>query len=231
MNLFYSEDFKGDNITFQDQELQHLKVLRLEIGEIIRVIDGKGNLYEAKLMELSKKMAKAKMLKKETIVQSNKYYLHLAIAPTKSNDRIEFFLEKAIELGVNEVSFLKTERTEKKHLKPERMAKILLASCKQSKCYTFPKLNFDIPFEEITKLQTQENKYICHCLEKEVAETTDSLKEGSYLILVGPEGDFSPAEIDIALGNKFVPLGLGESRLRTETAGIYVCAVLRSNNI
>jgi len=229
MNLFYSTNINDETIVFENQELQHLKVLRQELGNMLNVMDGKGNLYEAELIEINKKYATAKVVKKEYQQNKRTYYLHLAIAPTKNNDRIEFFLEKAIELGVDEISFIKTERTEKKNLKPERMQKILLSACKQSKCYHFPKLNFQIDYKQIVKHTEQENKYICHCLEKNDLQPKQNLNQGSFLILVGPEGDFSPKEIKQALENHFLPMDLGESRLRTETAGIYVCATFRNN--
>ena len=227
MNLFYSENITDQIIAFENSELQHLKVLRQEPGNTIMVLDGKGSLYESELIEIKKKTATAKVLKKSIVKKNRSYYLHVAIAPTKNNDRIEFFLEKAIELGVDEISFINTERTEKKNLKAERMQKILLSACKQSKCYHFPKLNFGVSYKEVIEHKEQDFKFICHCLDKE--NKPHQLTEGSFLVLVGPEGDFSPNEIDLALENHFLPMDLGDSRLRTETAGIYVCAVFRNN--
>ena len=229
MNLFYSNKITPENIAFDTAELQHLKVMRAEVGDTINVMDGKGNLYETQLLTIDKKLAIAKIINKENPDNDKPYQLHLAIAPTKSNDRIEFLLEKAIELGVDEISFLKTERTEKKFLKPERMHKVLLAACKQSICLNFPILNFDVPFKNIVEMESS-NKFICHCLDQDKKISLKEQKEGNFLILIGPEGDFSPKEIEIATKAGFQSLDLGKSRLRTETAGIYVCAALRNNN-
>ncbi|MBL4675635.1 MAG: RNA methyltransferase, partial [Mucilaginibacter sp.] len=150
--------------------------------------------------------------------------LHIAIAPTKNLDRIEWFLEKATEIGIDEISLVICQRSERKEAKVERLDKIITSAIKQSIKAYHPKLNAPVSFNQFVKQNFDGDKYIAHCADGEKAELTQSFEKlGRYLILIGPEGDFSPAEVDAALQNGYRALTLGESRLRTETAALEAC--------
>lgn len=230
MQLFYSETIEDEHIIFENQELQHLRVLRLSIGSEFQSMDGKGNLFHVELVELNKKLAKAKILKQEYHKKTSHYRLHIGIAPTKNIDRIEFFVEKAIELGIDEISFLKTARSERKNLKEDRIKKIALAACKQSLSLHLPKLNFEVSLNQLINEDQAPNKLIAHCLEDQQKVQLNKEVSDHCTVLIGPEGDFKEEEIQLALTKGYKPLNLGKSRLRTETAGIFVCAAMRSLN-
>lgn len=227
MQLFYSQNIQENQIQFDGQELQHLRVLRYSIGQTMHVIDGNGNLYTANLDSISKKLAVANIIDVQKFKEEKKNKLHIAIAPTKNMDRIEFFLEKVVELGIQEISFIRTTQSERKHLKAERMQKIMVSACKQSKCYHFPTLHFDVTLQEVVEQTDAQHKWIAHCIESKEKEKLNKVPEGKTIVLIGPEGDFTSEEVSLAMAHDFKPLDLGESRLRTETAGIYVAAAFR----
>jgi 16S rRNA (uracil1498-N3)-methyltransferase len=228
MQLFYTTQIQGDQAILTDQELAHLKVLRKVVGDEVHFIDGKGFLYTGKVSSLSKKAAVISWHSREEKNKNRNYYLHVAIAPTKSMDRIEFFLEKAIEIGVDEISFFTSFHSERKVVKRERLEKIALSACKQSLKYHFPQINTEVKLNDLLTVGGYDVKAIAHCQNGEKMDVKTIAKNERMLILIGPEGDFSQEEIDNSIGSGLIGLDLGENRMRTETAGIFVCAAMAS---
>jgi len=210
--------------TLKEEESKHVvKVLRLQQGDPIQVINGEGYLFNCEITQASAKACELRIL--ETIFQEpSQHYIHLALAPTKNIDRIEWLIEKAVEIGVQEISFILTKNSERKQIKLERLEKIMVSAMKQSKQLHATKLNEIVPFEAF--IQEHPNGFIAHCLptEKNTLTTEFSSKKP---IIIGPEGDFNEHEIQQALQLGYTPITLGESRLRTETAALY--AVIEAN--
>jgi len=231
-NYFYSNNISKYTITFDRVESNHcINVLRKSCGDIISVIDGKGNLYIGEIIKADKIQCKIKI---NEIIKSNKdkrQYIHIAISPTKNHDRIDWFTEKAVEIGVDEISFINCERTLRKKIKIDRLTRIAIAAIKQSLKTHLPKINDMISYNEFLKNNKNKIGYICH-LEKGCKNNFHSLnlKSNKEFILIGPEGDFSNSEIQLALKRNIHPISLGKSRLRTETAGIVACHLLSLKN-
>ena len=162
--------------------------------------------------------------------KQHNYHLHIAIAPTKNMDRYEWFLEKATEIGIDEITPIICEHSERKVITTERCNRILLSAMKQSLKYHLPKLNEAITLKDFLKQDFEGNKYIAHCEEGNKTELRTEIKEERTLILIGPEGDFSPTEIEMALQNQFKAVSLGTSRLRTETAGLVAVHTINIKN-
>ncbi len=231
MQIFFASIFKENIILLSAEESKHcIRVLRHKSGDIIHVIDGKGNLFEAEITEGNPQGCILKIISKKQIASPKKYYLHVAISPTKNADRIEWMLEKCTELGVDEFSFIICKRTEKTGVKTDRLKKIAESAVKQSIQTILPVINEAISFKDfMAKHKDTSSKYIAHCLEENKTELKTILQNLNNLILIGPEGDFTEEEITLAVENKFQPLSLGNSRLRTETAGLYVAAAYKSH--
>ena len=225
VRFFYVPDAPGVQ-ELPDEEAQHaIRVLRLGVGDEVMLMDGKGSFYRAEITEASKKHCQYRIL--ETLPQPRQWYghLHLAMAPTKNIDRTEWFAEKATEIGFDELTFLRCQFSERTVLKEERIEKILIAAMKQSHKAEKPKLNGMTDFKEFITRPFEGKKYICHCYDqsdlqpKQLLKTM--LKQGEdALVLIGPEGDFSIDEVRMAEQYGFVPVSLGTSRLRTETAAL-----------
>jgi len=211
MNLFYTPDIEPSHPQYflSEEESKHcVRVLRLVVGDKVQLIDGKGGLYIAEIKDAHPKRTILQVIDVQTGYNKRNHYLHIAIAPTKNIERLEWFLEKATEIGIDEISLIICQRSERKEAKVERLNKIITAAIKQS----LLSRNFD------------GQKFIAHCEDGDkINLKQDIIPKGKYLILIGPEGDFSPKEIDDALNNKFKAITLGESRLRTETAGLEAC--------
>ncbi|MGK0378817.1 16S rRNA (uracil(1498)-N(3))-methyltransferase [Patiriisocius sp. Uisw_017] len=228
MQLFYNTSIRttSKDITFDKDESRHIgKVLRKQIGDILYITDGIGNFYEIVLENSNPKRCSGKII--NVIPQEPmSYSLHLAVAPTKLNDRYEWFLEKATEIGVTEITPIICNHSERKIIKPERYEKIISSAAKQSQKAFFPILNKATSFDQFIEnnKNTNATKFIAHC-EDSKKHSLKSKIEGhqQFIILIGPEGDFSSKEIEIALTNNFEPITLGASRLRTETAAIVAC--------
>lgn len=224
MQLFYSKEIstKTSQYAFDKTESRHIvRVLRKVEGDTIFITNGLGDLFVSKIELANDK--KCVVAIQEIIQKENerKYNLHIAIAPTKLNERFEFFLEKATEIGIDTVTPIICDHSERKILKTDRMEKIIQAAAKQSLKFYFPKLNQPIKFSEFLKQQLVGDLFIAHCANNEKKLLKQVLqRQTQTTILIGPEGDFSPAEIQQSLEHKFIPVSLGESRLRTETAGI-----------
>ncbi|MAW21782.1 MAG: 16S rRNA (uracil(1498)-N(3))-methyltransferase [Flavobacteriales bacterium] len=220
MQLFYTNSTEN-YFTLNPEESKHVtKVLRKKKGDRLNFTDGKGNLLMAEILISDIRKTTVEVIKKEKKIKQHKYYLHVAIAPTKNMDRFEWFLEKACELGIDEITPIICSHSERKIIKADRCNRILLSAMKQSLKFHKPKLNNTISIENLLRNDFQGNKYIAHCKEAEKIELKNQKTENRTLILIGPEGDFSDNEIAIAIEKKFKAISLGTSRLRTETAGI-----------
>tara|TARA_B110000091_G_scaffold209347_1_gene250399 strand:+ start:1442 stop:2149 length:708 start_codon:yes stop_codon:yes gene_type:complete len=224
MQLFYNPDLTKDTtqITFDKIESRHIvRVLRKKEEAVLQITNGKGFLFDAKIIIASDKKCVAKIIAIQEKPKPWNYYLHIAIAPTKNNDRIEWFLEKATEIGIDEITPIICSNSERRIVKVDRFEKIVQSAMKQSLKFTLPKINKPIKFNEFLN-QTFEGKIcIAHCEDdkKKLLQSVINLDKKTT-ILIGPEGDFSKQEIEKALNKNCIPISLGESRLRTETAGL-----------
>ncbi|KMQ62877.1 rRNA methyltransferase [Chryseobacterium sp. FH2] len=224
MKLFYGE-ISDDKVIIHDDEQQHIvKVLRMKNGEEIHVTDGKGNLASGKLMIEGKK-ANINVSEIKTGHPDFSPKLHIAIAPTKNIDRIEFFVEKAVEMGISEITILQTEKTERKNINIDKLRKQAIAASKQSLRFHFPIINDSVRLQDFLKSINADSTFVAHCHENlERMELKEISKPGQITFLIGPEGDFSEKEISYLSDNKIKAISLGNQRLRTETAGIFVAA-------
>jgi 16S rRNA (uracil1498-N3)-methyltransferase len=229
MQLFFSDNIQ-DNIVYLDKSESHhcIHVLRKIKGDVITIIDGKGNFIEGEIITANSKQVEANIISQKLQSQNLTPFLHIAIAPTKNIDRFEWFLEKATEIGISEITPLLCRHSERKTLNDERCHKIILSAIKQSEKAWLPKLN---PLQTFSSFISQEHtaeKLIAHCNEDVKLQLKDFESAQNILVLIGPEGDFSKEEIASASEKGLKNLSLGNSRLRTETAGVYVCAAVSS---
>ena len=224
MQLFYNKDINSDSIqfTFDKTESRHIvKVLRKKDGDLLYITNGKNELFTVKIILANDKRCLVEIIKTEIKLKPWNYHLHIAIAPTKNNDRLEWFLEKATEIGIDEITPIICSNSERTVLKTERLEKIVQSAMKQSLKFVLPKLNKPLKFSDFIKQDFTSELFIAHCEELDKKSLTKTIKPNTnILVMIGPEGDFSPSEIEKALTNNFRPVTLGESRLRTETAGI-----------
>lgn len=234
LSLFYKPDIhSNDSVIILDElSSKHIiQVLRMKIGEQLQLTDGKGNLFTGKIKEDNRKKCSVTIL--QTLeIQPAASNIIIAISPIKNNSRFEWFLEKVTEIGVSQIVPIICERTEKQHFKYDRMNSILVSAMLQSQQVWLPVLHEPVKFTKYindVKGEAGLQKFIAHCQDEESkVQLSNNLinKANSQLILIGPEGDFSKAEIDAALVNNFSPVALGSTRLRTETAGIVAAALL-----
>jgi len=227
MQLFYTPNIEETDkqIIFPKDESRHIaKVLRKNEGETLKVTNGKGFLFTAEIIEANPKQCLAKIIKVEE-ESSKSYRLHLVVAPTKMNDRYEWFLEKATEIGIDEITPVICDHSERKTIKLNRYERVLQSAMKQSLHYSLPVLNEAISFSEFMNLKFEGQKFIAHCEEDmpRISLKNEVRSNEEVTVLIGPEGDFSPEEIKLALEKEWVPVSLGNSRLRTETAAIVAC--------
>lgn len=225
MHLFYTPDIAGDEYTLPEEESKHcIKVLRLEVGDEIYLIDGKGGFYRCEISQAHPKHCEVKCVEKTENYGQRDYRIHIAIAPTKNIERIEWFLEKCTEIGIDEITPLLCDHSERKVIKEDRLEKVIISAMKQSLKAYLPKLNPMTDFSRFVKNNHDPLKCIAHCDEGN-KKRLDELytPHQNVTILIGPEGDFSENEIKLAIEQDFKPITLGESRLRTETAGIVAC--------
>ncbi len=226
MQLFYNPNISksATSFVFDKEESKHIiKVLRKKEGDILYVTNGLGFLFitEITIASDNKCTIKINTFEKQ---DEPKFNLHLAVAPTKMNERYEWFLEKATEIGVQEITPIICEHSERKVIKTDRFQKILESAMKQSLHYYIPKLNEAIAFKDFIKTKKQGQLFIAHCEEMNKKSFKSELKtNGNVTVLIGPEGDFSVKEIQLALEHNFIPVSLGQTRLRTETAAIVAC--------
>jgi 16S rRNA (uracil1498-N3)-methyltransferase len=227
MQLFYTPDIQPTHPQYflSEEESKHcVRVLRLAVGDKVQLIDGRGGLYTAEIKDAHPKRTILQITDVITGFNKRNHYLHIAIAPTKNIERLEWFLEKATEIGIDEISLIICQRSERKEAKVDRLNKIITSAIKQSLKAYHPILNEPEPLAKLLARNFDGQKYIAYCDEgdKTSLKQDIALKE-KYLILIGPEGDFSPKEIDDALQNGFKAITLGQSRLRTETAALEAC--------
>lgn len=229
MQLFYTPDItkNADSFTFDKTESRHImKVLRKRTSDQLFITNGKGQLFTSEITIGNDKSCTVKIVKVETKEKPWNYNLHIAIAPTKNIDRFEWFLEKATEIGIDEITPILCDRSERKIIKIDRLNRILESAMKQSLKFQLPKLNNLTSFSDFIEHSNDESLFIAHCEDsdkktlKSALETVKSTSKHTITILIGPEGDFSNSEIEAAINKNFKPISLGESRLRTETAGI-----------
>lgn len=226
MQLFFAPELSEDHseYIFDKEESKHIvKVLRKQEGDILHITNGKGILFESAISLASEKKCVVTINKFDR-TSPRSFRIHLAVAPTKMNERYEWFLEKATEIGIDEITPIICEHSERKIVKTDRFEKIILSAMKQSNQLFMPKLNEPISFKEFVKRETSDVKFIAHCDDFHKTALKSSFeKSGKYLLLIGPEGDFSPKEIQLALDQQYTPVTLGQTRLRTETAAVVAC--------
>ncbi|MHA7128317.1 16S rRNA (uracil(1498)-N(3))-methyltransferase [Algoriphagus namhaensis] len=223
MQLFYQKNIAPPEISLDAEESRHLtKVLRRQVGDEVLVTDGAGQLHTCQIREISSRKTTLFIQETKTI-PPDKFRIHLAIAPTKSPDRMEWMVEKATELGFHELSLLETQNSERNRLKLDRLDKKMISAAKQSLKFYFPMMNEQQSLKDFISSQSdfQGQKFIAYVDENHDQHLVQAANPGeSYLLLIGPEGDFSPEEIQFAQDQGFEPVSLGQSRLRTETAGL-----------
>lgn len=228
MQLFYNPSISESTkeVTFDKEESRHIvKVLRMNQGDTFQITNGNGSFFSAEIVNANPKACLAKILS-EKFQQPLPYQLHLAVAPTKLNDRYEWFLEKATEIGITQITPIICDHSERKTIKPERYHKILQSAMKQSLKAYLPILNETVSFKDFIHSEKANEglKCIAHCEETDKKSLKSILLPNKKVtILIGPEGDFSSEEIELAKQAGFIPVTLGESRLRTETAAVVAC--------
>lgn len=232
MQLFYVPNISGAKVTLNQTESKHaIKVLRLPHGTHIQIIDGDGGFYEAKITDANPKRCELEIIDSQLNFGKKNFKLHIAIAPTKNIDRFEWFLEKCTEIGIDEITPILSEHSERKVIKPERLERILVSAMKQSVKAYLPKLNELTTFKALVEQTTTSKKYIAHCNNGEKEHLKDIVSEGDdVLLFIGPEGDFSTEEVEWAKEYGFQEISLGTARLRTETAGVVACHIVNLAN-
>lgn len=236
MHLFYTPDIDSEIYTLSEDESKHaIRVLRLVVGDTIQLIDGKGNLFQAVVAEDHPKRCTVHVTDIQKEYGKRNFRLHIAMAPTKNIERTEWFLEKAVEIGLDAYTPIQCEHSERVIVKTERLHKIIVSAMKQSLKAFEPVLDEPVSFGNFIKTAKafEGRKFIAHC---ERASSDPGLLKNVYakgsdaMILIGPEGDFSKEEINLAVQNGFVPVSLGKSRLRTETAALVACHTINLLN-
>lgn len=232
MQLFYSPDISDNLYTLSEEESKHcIRVLRLKTGDTVHLTDGKGNLFETRILNDHPKKCELAVIDIKKEVGKRDFNIHLAVAPTKNINRFEWFLEKATEIGIDEITPIICEHSERKEIKIERLNKVITAAMKQSLKAYHPVLKGAIKFKDFIKHDFQAKKFIAYCDENHMDHLKDFYKkEENALILIGPEGDFSPLEVELAMEAGFQPVSLGASRLRTETAAFVSCLTVNLMN-
>jgi len=225
MHIFYTPELSGKIYILDETESKHcVRVLRLEKGDEITLVDGRGGFFTAEITDPNPKRCAVNVTKSELNFGLRNFQVYVAIAPTKNMDRIEWFLEKATEIGINRVTPLLCRFSERKEIKHDRLEKVMISAMKQSLKAYLPQLDELTKFNEFVRQPFEGQKFIAHCEEQHRELLKNAvIPGGKYLILIGPEGDFSPEEIEMAITAGFVPVSLGDSRLRTETAGVVAC--------
>ena len=226
MATFYAPEIEK-TLTLPEEESMHCaRVLRLQAGDSVEVIDGVGGLFHCEIVTPHPKHTEVRIVERE-YAKPPVCKVHIAIAPTKNIDRSEWMVEKATEIGIAEITPLLCRFSERKNINTERLRKIAISTTKQSKHIYLPKVNDLTPIDTFIKNNNDEVRFIAHCYEQKKEELFRVCpRAGSVVVMVGPEGDFSTEEVETALAHGFRPVTLGESRLRTETAGIVACHIV-----
>jgi len=232
MHIFYTPDISGNAYSLDETESKHcVRVLRLEKGEEITLVDGRGGFFIAEIADPNPKRCLVRVVRSEQDFGLQNFQVHIAIAPTKNIERMEWFLEKATEIGITRVIPLLCQHSERKEIKPGRLEKVMISAMKQSLKAYLPQIDELTKFSDLIRQPFDGQKYIAHC-EKQHRDLLRNLvvPNQKSLILIGPEGDFSSEEIQAAIQSGFKPVSLGNSRLRTETAGIVACHTINLVN-
>lgn len=229
LNTSLDNSFK--QFFFTAEESRHIvKVLRKKEGDLLQITNGNGSIFTAEILVADTKKCKAQIVKENKEIPK-RYSLHLAVAPTKMNDRFEWFLEKATEIGVDQITPIICDHSERKTIKPERFNRILQSATKQSLQAFLPKLNPLTTYDDFINNKLSGLQFIAHCDDGEKLELKRCIAaDKDVVILIGPEGDFSPSEIKKAIEKRYRPISLGRNRLRTETAAIVACATVATIN-
>ena len=230
MYLFYCPDIEIKQTLSEEESGHCVRVLRYSVGDEILITDGKGTTYTARITNPHPKHCHFEILSREKQEKHHNFHLHIAIAPTKNIERLEWAIEKCVEIGVDEITPLLCRFSERKQLRTDRLEKIILSAAKQSLTPFLPVLHELTPYDEFVKEQankiqsTKGQNFIAHCYKDEKRFLKDEIEQGrDVLVLIGPEGDFSEKEVADALSLGFIPVSLGNSRLRTETAAVVAC--------
>lgn len=224
MYLFYTPNIQTSRCLSEEESGHCVRVLRYTRGDEILLTDGRGMTYTARITNPHPKHCEFEVIASEQQVRSHSFHLHIAVAPPKNIERFEWMVEKCTEIGVDEITPLLCRFSERKQLRTDRLEKIILSAAKQSLTAYLPKLNELTDFDTLVRNVAEQDKFIAHCYKEDKRVLRDEIKTGrDAIILIGPEGDFSEQEIQHALSAGFVPVSLGDSRLRTETAGVVAC--------
>ena len=236
MNLYFAEHVDTDIAVLSESESRHcIKSMRMHKGDRIQLGDGKGNLFTGVIIGDDPKSCTIALQEKKEMPEPFPYRLHLAVAATKNQDRIEWFVEKAVEIGVTEISIIHCKHSEKTNIKTDRIERLMIAAMKQSLHFWLPTLHPNVDLQELIQQYTPLDgwqKLIAYCGEgtekKELLSIAVPQKDS--LVLIGPEGDFAPEEVSAACNGGFVPVSLGDMRLRTETAALFACCQIHFIN-
>lgn len=236
MHLFYQPSILSDHIQLPEDESKHvIRVLRLKKGDSIEVTDGKGLQATARIEDDNPKKCMLVIVSRTQHQPNRAYKLHLVVAPTKNMERIEWFIEKATEMGIDSVSFMETANSERARIKTDRCEKIAVSAMKQSKQWFLPTINDIQNFKTILAQHTNlTEKYIAWCETPQTEFLPELIKQHhsssarEIVVLIGPEGDFSAAETTLAQQSGYIPVSLGNTILRTETAALFACAAIKT---
>jgi 16S rRNA (uracil1498-N3)-methyltransferase len=227
MNLFYCPDIHSSDILLSPGESAHcVRVLRLGKGEKVQVMDGKGGLFEAVIANPDARQCHLEITGSAILPPARNFNLHIVIAPTRSIDRFEWFIEKSVEIGIDTITPLLCQRSERRVLKTDRLQKLIIATMKQAQVLYLPLLNELTDLGEFIRNYSgpRENRFIAHCGDTPRQKLQEAIQAGKdSVVMIGPEGDFTPEEVELAINKGFTPVSLGQNRLRTETAGVVVC--------
>ena len=227
MYLFYCPDIEKEQTLSEEESGHCVRVLRYTTGDEILITDGRGTTYTARITNPHPKHCDFEIISREKQEKHHAFHLHIAVAPTKNIERLEWAIEKCVEIGVDEITPLLCRFSERKQLRTDRLEKIILSAAKQSLTPYLPVLHELTPYDEFIKGQGQhqgQQNFIAHCYKEDKRVLKNEIEKGrDVLVLIGPEGDFSEQEIADALALGFVPVSLGNSRLRTETAAVVAC--------
>ena len=231
MRLFFSQNITDDRGFLSPEDSRHVvKSLRMKTGDEINITDGKGFCYSACIEDANFRKCTFSIHGSDRKEKNWNFYLHIAVAPTKNIDRFEWFLEKATEMGIDEITPILTDNSERKRIKMDRCKRILQSAMKQSHKFILPKINNLQTFSDFIKSTShEENKFIAHCYEDKKAAVKNLKTPDRLTIVIGPEGDFTQEEVSLAQNANFTPLSLGDSRLRTETAAVFACNAAHLN--
>ena len=233
MELYYCPDIAQQAVLSEEESTHCVRVLRHTTGDILTLTDGRGMLYQARITNPHPKHCELEILSSEQQTKHHPGHIHIAIAPTKNIDRIEWMIEKCTEIGADAFTPLLCRFSERKTIRQDRLEKIILSAAKQSLTAYLPTLAPLTPIEEFIRSSTADYKYIAHCylnserrLLLNELQSIRNRENASFAILIGPEGDFSEQEVQLAIEHGFIPVSLGDARLRTETAGLVSCVLM-----